>query len=408
MLKTLQLVLTAFAAGCTASPSRETVSPYLFVWAYDQDQKPGDRNFIAVVDVDPASPTQGQVIATGPGAAGGAHHTEFVMPPNGYPLFANGYMDNRTWLVDLKVPTAPRVIGEVDAVPGYNHPHSFFRLADGSVIATLQHSEGNIAGNPGGIARFTPEGKLLGAVSSADSTFPGADLQPYSLSVSEATDRFVTTSSPMANVRTADLVQVHRLSDLKLLKTIPMPVAETDSAWHYPFEVRMLPGGRSAFLNTYYCAFYFLDGVDQPDPRLERVLVLDRQRYQGCSVPVLFGHYWIVPVSFAHEIVVLDIADPRHPKMVQTLAVDSTYQPHWAARDPLSDRVVLPSESDADPGILIARFDSTTGQLRWDERFRDPTTGRLGITMKRDQWPHGETGHATPHGVVFGSPYSQR
>jgi hypothetical protein len=133
------------------------------------------------------------------------------------------------------------------------------------------------------------------------------------------------------------------------------------------------------------------------------VYLLERGLYKGCSVPVLFDRYWIMPVSLLREIVVLDITDPRHPREVHSLTVDSTFEPHWAARDPLSDRIVIPSQADGDPRILIARFDSTTGRLRWDERFRDPTTGQLGVSMKREAWAHGATGPATPHGIVFGS-----
>jgi hypothetical protein len=401
----IRLFLCSLAAGCApgVKPEGDSLSPFLFVWAYDQDHRPGETNFIAVVDIDPESGTVGQVVSTAPGAEGGAHHTEFSMPPGGLPLFANGYMDSRTWLVDLNNPAEPKVVGETDRVPGFNHPHSFFRLKDGSVLATLQHGDGTVRGNPGGVARYSAEGKVLAFASAADSSLPGADIQPYGMTGSEATDRIVTTSSPMADARTADVVQIHRLSDLALLKTIAMPISETDSAWHYPFEIRMLPDGRSAFLNTWYCAFYLLSGVDKAEPELERVYLLERGLYKGCSVPVLFDRYWIMPVSLLREIVVLDITDPRHPREVHSLTVDSTFEPHWAARDPLSDRIVIPSQADGDPRILIARFDSTTGRLRWDERFRDPTTGQLGVSMKREAWAHGATGPATPHGIVFGS-----
>ena len=75
--------------------------------------------------------------------------------------------------------------------------------------------------------------------------------------------------------------------------------------------------------------------------------------------------------------------------------------PHWSAPDPGSDRIVVQSESPADPRVLIARFDSATGALAWDETFRDPDTGRLGVSFDRPSWPHGMSGPAAPHGVVF-------
>ncbi len=98
----------------------------------------------------------------------------------------------------------------------------------------------------------------------------------------------------------------------------------------------------------------------------------------------------------------LDIADPRAPTVVSRLSGDSTFTPHWAARDPGSNRVVLTNHADLDPRVLIARLDTATGALTWDETFRDPATGELGVPFGRAEWPHGPTGPAMPHGVLFG------
>jgi hypothetical protein len=172
--------------------------------------------------------------------------------------------------------------------------------------------------------------------------------------------------------------------------------------WHYPFEVRFIRDGNEAFLNTYYCAFYHVSGLDGASPRIERVLALDFPNSTGCGVPLLIGNWWIMPVESAHEILVLDISDPMHPRQVQALATDSTFSPHWSSRDLSSDRLVFPTEAHQDARILIARFDSINGRLTWDESFRDPSSGRLGVSLNRAAWPHGNTGPAAPHGVVFG------
>jgi len=395
-------------AGCRPAARTETVArpaPYLFAWAYDQDAREGDTNFLAVIDADPTSATYGQVVATAPlGSVGGMpHHTEQAMPPDGLPLFASAYEAGRVYLFDLRDPLQPQLAAEADSVPGYRMPHSFVRLDDGSVLATVQFGAGTLPGDPGGLAHFTADGHLLATRSSADSTFAGAAIRTYALDVAPGIDRVVTTSSPMEDVRTADVVQLWRLSDLTLLRTIAIPESPSDSAWRYPFEVRVLADGQSALINTYYCGFYLLTGMDGDAPAIERVLALEHPKYIGCSVPLIIGDYWIMPVSGAREVLVFDIRDPRHPRQVGVLTdADSTYVPHWSARDPGSDRILLPSGADADPRILIARFDSTTGALTWDETFRDPATGRLGVTLDRADWPHGATGPATPHGVVFG------
>ena len=403
-IRWLNGVLAVAAAACERTPAPPPQpARHLFAWTFDIDERAGDSNFVAVIDVDPASPGYGRVVATRTtGAAGGMpHHTEQVMPPHGLPLVANAFHADRSSLLDLRDPLRPEITGQLAAVPGFRMPHSFFRLPDGNVLATLQFGDGKTPGDPGGLALFTPDGRLLRSASARDSSFPGAAIRTYSLDVSPATDRVLTTSSPMENVRVADVIQVWRLSDLTLLRTLAIPEVPTDSAWRYPFEIRFLPGGREAFLNTYYCGFYLVTGLDGDAPRVERVLVLDHPRSLECGVPTLIGRFWIMPVSAAREILVLDLTDPRAPRRIGTLATDSTFVPHWSAPDPGSDRLVISSEVPGDPRVLIARFDSATGTLSWDETFRDPDTGRLGVSFDRPSWPHGTTGPAAPHGVVF-------
>jgi len=400
-LKALSLALLVLSLACApAGEPARAPARYLFAWAFDVDERKEDTNFLAVIDADPSSPTYATVVATVPtGMVGGMpHHTEQVMPPNDRALFANAFHAGRSFLLDLKDPLKPRIAGESDPVPGYHMPHSHYRLLDGRVLATLQFGDEGTPGKPGGIALFTPEGKLLRSASSRDTAFPGAAIRTYSADISEETDRVLTTSSPMDNERTAAVMQLWRLSDLTLLRTMVVPQASEDSLGRYPFEVRFLAGDKEAFMNTYNCAFYHLTGLDGATPRIERVLEYPNNK--ACGVPLLIGHWWIMPVE-SHEILVLDLSDPGRPRQVQVLATDSTFVPHWSSRDPGSDRLVFPTEAPGDARILSARFDSTTGRLTWDESFREPGATRLGVSLNRQSWPHGATGPAAPHGVVF-------
>lgn len=56
----------------------------------------------------------------------------------------------------------------------------------------------------------------------------------------------------------------------------------------------------------------------------------------------MFGNYWVMPVGQMHALAVLDIADPARPREVFRLATPDTFNPHWLARDPLSNRLVWP------------------------------------------------------------------
>ena len=409
------ILLACTAIACTSgertTSAKQTAAArsYLYVFAGDADHgdhAAGESDFLAVIDADTASPTYAQVLATTPIGAGGTmpHHTELEMPAGGRSLFANSFMTGRTYLFDFANPLAPRIAGMLDSVPSFRMPHSFARLADGNVLATMQFGDGKTKGDPGGLALFTSEGRFVRAVSSADSSFPGAGIRTYSLDVNPASDRVITTSSPMDTTSTtADVVQLWRLSDLTLLRTISFPRTSSDSTSRYPFEVRFFPDGRSAILNTYNCGFYYLSGLEGAAPAVEPVLALEHPRNIGCGVPLLIGKWWIMPISNAHEFVVFDVSDPRKPRRASTLATDSTFFPHWMSRDAGSDRIVLSAEGKH-PSVRMVRFDSTTGTLAWDERFREKPDGPLGVSFDRAEWPHGKSGPAQPHGTVFSRP----
>ncbi len=404
-----RLAVVALAAisgpGCAAAPASPDVKPsrsYIYTWAGDDDRRAGDSDFLGVIDADPASPTYARVVATAPVRSVGTmpHHTELAMPGGGAWLFANGFMSGRTFLFDLGDPLRPKLAATVDSVAGYAKPHSFWRLADGKVLATLQLGDGTKAGNPGGVALLTARGEVVKTASSADPRFPGAAIRTYSLDVAPAADRFVTTSTPMEHGPSADVAQVWRLSDLTVLRTLPVPESAPDSTFHWPFEVRFLPGDSTALLNTWYCGFYLLSGLKGEEPRLEHLTSLPPPGNRGCSVPLLAGRWWIVPVARAHQYLVYDVADPRRPRQVQALATDTTFRPHWISREPGSDRLVLTSGA-VDHRVLLAHFDTATGRMAFDSTFRDPGSARLGVSFDRPDWPHGRSGSAMPHGAVF-------
>lgn len=399
----LLATLAVFAfVSCGRDRDRAEPAKYLYVWAADADGN--DSDFLAVVDVDSTSMTYGQVIATTPIGATQTmpHHTELTLPERGRPLFASGFMSGQTFLFDVADPAAPKLTRVIDSVPGFRQPHSYWRLRDGRVLATLQFGDSATPGNAGGLALFSPTGDLIRTVSSADSAFAGADIRTYSLDVAEGLDRIVTTSSPMNATRPADVVQVWRLRDLALLKTIALPDEPADSADQYPFEVRFLPDG-NAFLNTRNCGFYLLTGLAGGSPAIERILALPGSPAM-CGVPTLKGHHWIMPVGTAGQYLVLDIADPRRPRIASLLAADSGFFPHWTSVDPGSDRIVMQSgramiPNPPDNRIRLARFDSTAGLLTWDMSFG---RGGSGVSFNRESWPHGTTGPAVPHAAVFG------
>jgi hypothetical protein len=396
-------LLSALAGCATREAPVEPPSParYLYVWS-GTGHGTGGSDFIAVVDVRPGSATYGQLLGTSPAIEGGMmpHHTEYVLPA-GRKYYANDFMAGKNFLIDATAPESPRVTAGPTAAPGFRQSHTFSRLQNSHVLMTMQFGDSTRAGNPGGLAELDADGKLVRATSSADPAFPGAAIRTYGLEVLASVDRVITTSSPMDSEKTAHVIQIWRLSDLALLKTIAMPGIPGDSVEQYPFEVRVLADGRTALLNSYACGFYRVSDLDLPEPRVELVLSMREPRRFGCAVPVIRGKYWLMPIAYAHTIVTLDISDPAHPVEVSAFPTDSTFFPHWIAADPGSDRLVLTEQGDGPPRVLMVRLDPSSGRLSWDERFQEADSTARGLSFARARWPNGLTGHAMPHGALF-------
>lgn len=115
----------------------------------------------------------------------------------------------------------------------------------------------------------------------------------------------------MDTERTADVVQIWRLSDLSLLKTLSVPAIVGDSTSMYPLELKALDDG-SVLMNTYYCGFFRVTDIASK-PQITHVLELPQPKNGGCSVPLVVGKFWVMPVAYAHRFATIDISDPAHP-----------------------------------------------------------------------------------------------
>jgi len=165
------------------------------------------------------------------------------------------------------------------------------------------------------------------------------------------------------------------------------------------FEVRTLDDG-TVMLNSYYCGFFRISDVGGT-PKIERVMALPQPRNTGCSVPVVLGHFMVMPIAYAHRFATIDLADPAHPREVASFPTDSTFFPHWASADPGSDRLVFTDQGDGAPMVKVAHFDRATGRLSWDAGFKDAGAAAPGVSYDRASWPNGVKGMAMPHGALF-------
>jgi hypothetical protein len=335
-----------------------------------------------------------------PGPSGTPHHTEAEMPEDGF-LLANAFESGRTAVFDLREPLHPSLVTSFGDLDGYMHPHTYVRLANGHVLATFQYHGGHEPkSDGGGLVEFDERGHLIRSSSAMDVAAKGELIRPYSLVVVPALDRVVSTNTSMhyksdGETRT---VQVWRLSDLKLLRTIVLPPGPRGTEQQAPGEPHLLADGKTVLVHTFYCGLYQLEGIDTDKPSARLLKTFDGEQ---ADVPLLIGHYWVQSLSSRHALATYDISDLNRIREVSRVTFDDKQKPHWISADEGDRRIVVNSGEYGDHRLFIVNFDPQTGALTLDGRFRDAGSKQAGISMDGKSWPHGFHGDAYPHGTVF-------
>ncbi|HYL27469.1 MAG TPA: hypothetical protein VEW74_06500 [Candidatus Nitrosotalea sp.] len=373
-------------------------SHYLFIWA-EQARNPSAPDmsprqglgpaFIAAFDISPDVSPFGKLVAmrsTGTSALM-VHHTNYALPPNDV-LFANDWMADRTYTFDLRDASNPRLIAEFRNAGPYMYPHSFVYLSNGNTLATFQYTKG-FNRSPGGLVELDARGRVVKASSAAN---PRVDpnIRPYSMAVIERLDRVVTSSADMMGAQTSRAVQIWRLSDLRLLRTLALPKPPD---WYYDdaadsSEPRLLSDGTTVVVPTFRCGLFLLRNLIGAAPALVHVYDFG---YRLCEVPVIAGDYLVESAQSGHSIVSLDMHDPAHPREVSRLLLQPDEYPHWLALEPDGDRLVITGYGALATRVLFATIDRATGALALEPQS---------ISLTRS-WPDGWQGAAIPHGAVF-------
>jgi hypothetical protein len=103
-----------------AQETKPLTGHYLFAWAGDRALQ--GKDFLAVIDAEPASPTYGHLLTTlvTDQTTLRVHHTEYTMPESGM-LFANDHEAGRTFVFDLRDPLHPKIAASFTDMAGYMH-----------------------------------------------------------------------------------------------------------------------------------------------------------------------------------------------------------------------------------------------------------------------------------------------
>jgi hypothetical protein len=400
----IRAILTA--ATLLGEPPREqsAASEFLFAWASSADSSGPD--FLAVYDVRdrPGTARYGELVATLPVTGGGhrTHHTEHDMPADGQ-LFASDFGSGQSFIFDLTTPAKPRLAKRFGNVGPLMHPHSFWRLPSGNVLATfqMQHDAHGIA--PGGLAELTPRGEVV-RTSSANVANVDRRVRPYSAAILPAIDRVVVSTTDMDKGGPTRALQFWRLSDLSLLHTIELPNGPRGDEGFLTAEPRVLSDGKTVLVSTFNCGLYLLDHLSSNRPAARLVASFPRKQGTSCAVPVVAGDFYLITVPAWSAVVGLDVSDPAHPREVSRVTLGPDDVPHWIGLEPNRQRIVITGYAAMKTRVVLARFDERTGQLSIDTRFRAAGSTEPGMRMEGVDWPHGGRGTAVPHGAVFSRP----
>lgn len=390
--------LIAFASALLAMSASARASDYLYVWGMETSDPSKSmpsaetmgRDFIAIFDVRSTSSHFGKLVAMLPVGtkAQMAHHTNYNMPADGR-LFASDYMSGDGFVFDLKDPARPKLVAQFADAGPYTHPHSFDRLPNGDTLATYQF-KGPPDVAAGALVELDPTGHV---VRTSDASDPAVDpfIRPYSVVAVPKLDRVVTTSAPMLPTdKSSHVIQVWRLSDLKLLKTIllPRPPHYGDVVAKSAMEPRLLQDGKTVLVVTSTCGLYRLDDLGTNDPHAQFVYDFG---YRTCAVPTVIGRYWVQTAMSGHSLVSLDVSDPSHPTEAGHLVLKNDFLPHWVAHEPDGNRIVVTGYGLLATHAIFADIDPNTGALSLNP-------GEIDFDRR---WPDGWAGPAMPHGSLF-------
>jgi hypothetical protein len=215
----------------------------------------------------------------------------------------------------------------------------------------------------GGLDEMDERGTEVRSGSAVDDAIADKRIYPNSAIEIHTLDRALSTTTNMDGkdtVSTAEWIQLWRLSDLKLLKSIALEPGPRGDEHKFTGEPHLLPDGKSVYIHPFNGGMYLVRGLER-DSRTATFV----KGFQGkdCGVPILTGHWWLQPVPEAHALLALDITDPEHPREVSSVSLGADVGPHWIAIDPSGRRVVLNGGWWYRVGarLFVIDFDPVTG-----------------------------------------------
>jgi len=430
------LALSVLASACPGGRGDAPFEPYLVVWAGDADRAHSD--FLAVVNANPSSRKYGRVLATVPVRSRGNEPQELndTFRYDGR-VFASGTLGNRIFTFDLRDPEAPKLTGVTElADRRYWAPRGIASLPSGRVAVACPDRARHlglpreITGAPGGLVLLDADGRLVRETSAASEESRGYVVAPSGATIARAAKTLITTSHAHGYAASAQgeavpgiTVQLWKTSDLTLKRTVVLDAGPRGEENLGPLTPRAMRPQPVAYVNTHEGgALYVSDSIGIDDPAFQLAFDFGAGSYPVGAAVTPNDRYYVTALSGKNQVVMLDVGDPLHPRLVSSVRLDRDPDPEGktagrpraggpgglamasdGSRIAVADYTAdVPTyRRDGDHRVYMLRIDGETGQLRVDTAFRDEGTDEVGLDFDRAKWPHGTTGAARPRGLLF-------
>lgn len=425
------VALAGVLAGCGGGGGPRAVPPsndhWLVVWAGDADRRHSD--FLAIIN------SGGKVVRTVPVKSAGNEPQDVSndLRRDGH-VFATGALTNRTFVFDVHDPSEGKLVHIDD--PGTSRPlagpRGIANLPGGRVAIACADPTG-YRGEPrevvrasGGLRVLGDDGGFVRDVPASGEASKGFIVAPAAVAVQPSLRRLVTTSEGHGFTPTAEgdlipgiSVQLWSLPGLTFEKHIVLeagPRGDENLGPRTPVFLRRKP---VLLVNTRQGgALYVSDTMDLPDPVFRLAYDFGAGSLPGGAAVTPDDRFYVTALAGTHRVVVLSLAKVLAPREVSSVRLDQVAGggdegrrggPSALAMSQDGTRIAVADytadvpgyRADGDRRVYVLRLDPGTGRLRVDNSFRDEESGAVGVDFDRAVWPHGKTGPARPHGLLF-------
>lgn len=330
----MALLTSCGSGGSSGGGNGHKAARYLYIWAGDQGRTAPD--FVSVIDFDEASKDYGRVLKTVPVPTSGneAHHMHLSADEN--TLACGGLLSllrgqDGIFFFDVSTPDKPVFLKSTSA-PLSAVTDDFYPLAQGGFLMTQMGS--NTGGAPGRVAEFDAN---LHLVKEWPETPPADGFNPHGISVRPEVNLMLTSDfiNPVTTLNASSdpvelraSIRVWDFQNRTIVRTIPVPGAIGT------MDVKLIPGDpqRRAYTCGMFDGHVYLintvTGTSQP--------VFDTKDVNPGGATVMpqiiqmpaSGDRLIFSLFETGQVVMLDVSDREHPKLLSVVSLGFGAGPH--------------------------------------------------------------------------------